>query len=130
MSLMATRVVEPLDRFACQILVGAWTHDVGGIHAGGFMDALMATLERADPDNLDLLERAFPDLVHVVRVWKNDVGGSARIRQIARTADRRDMRTQCDECGWPMLSGYRPVPNEDDVEGWFKCTNPNCLNEY
>jgi hypothetical protein len=37
----------------------------------------------------------------------------------------------CPDCGWPLITGYRPDPSDpDDVEPTAICSKPSCDYYY
>jgi len=95
--------------------------------ADPFTNLLVATMMAATEDQLDVLDRAFPDLVHVVRVWRFHGHGRERITALLR----ENPRNQCPECGWPLFDGYQNAASMDgDVDPYGYCLNQECDFEY
>src|SRR5689334_1499688 len=113
---MLTTSVDPLDLSAAATVHLGTSEDP-------FVNHLVHAMREASEDQLDVLERIYPDMVYAERTRRHD---PKRLQAVAWVQPRN----QCDECGWPMREGHRPLPGDDDVEGYGICTNPTCTNEY
>jgi hypothetical protein len=107
--------VEPLDVLSAQLVFrGSFNPYLG---------MLLGAMRQADADQLDVLEKAYPNLVHAERerrVNPERVGAVATMRH----------RNQCPECGWPTYDGWGNGTSDGDCEPEGHCRNPKCDYQY
>jgi hypothetical protein len=108
--------VEPLDVLAAQLVFR------GSLDP--YLGMLLGAMRQADADQLDVLEKAYPELVYAERVRRTD---EKRLGAVAIYRPRH----QCPECGWPTFDGYRNSGSMDgDVDPYGFCRNRKCNYEY
>jgi hypothetical protein len=80
-------------------------------------------MREASEDQLDTLERVYPELVYAERERRQH---PKRLQAVVWVQPRN----QCMDCGWPMHDGYTNGSSEGDVEPYGFCRNPKCSNQY
>ena len=89
-----------------------------------YIAALVKTLRLADADQLDVLDKAYPNLVYAERERR------VNPKRLAAVAAMRP-RSQCPECGWPVYEGYQNAfANDGDVDPIGHCRNTQCDYQY
>lgn len=70
--------------YVIYIAEGSWT---GAQQPGGFAEALIHAIFKADPGNRARLGMGFPVLVNAVRKYKEDENGHIELKRIAGLGD-------------------------------------------